>query len=77
MSSKLVSYILNDGVATITMDDGKNNLLSPDMLSQLNAALDRAEKDRAVVLLCGREEMFSAGFDLGILRSSAQQAFGM
>ena len=77
MNSNLVRYSLDGGVATITMDDGKNNLLGPAMLSQLNAALDRAEKDQAVVLLCGREQTFSAGFDLGIIKSSPKQAFGM
>ncbi|NND81076.1 MAG: crotonase/enoyl-CoA hydratase family protein, partial [Gammaproteobacteria bacterium] len=72
-----VSYALADGVATITMDDGNNNLLSPVMQSQLNKALDQAERDAAVVLLCGRPGIFSAGFDLAILKSGAGQALGM
>ena len=59
-----VRYELHDTVATITMDDGKVNVMSPPMLQELNAALDRAAADRAVVLLSGRPGVFSAGFDL-------------
>jgi enoyl-CoA hydratase len=64
----LVSYRLDDSVATIAMDDGKVNVLSPAMLTELEAALDRAAADQAVVVLTGRQGVFSAGFDLTILR---------
>ena len=49
-----VHYKLEDGVATIRMDDGKRNALSPRMLSHIYAALDRAENAKAVVVLTGR-----------------------
>lgn len=62
--TNLVSYELNDGVATITMDDGKANALSHDMFDELEVAFDQAEKDAAVVLLKGRAQRFSGGFDL-------------
>lgn len=77
LSSKEVTYSLDGSVATIAMDDGQNNLISPTMLSQLNAALDRAERDQAVVVLTGRQDVFCAGFDLKILRSGIKDAFGM
>jgi enoyl-CoA hydratase len=64
--SGLVSYHLDSAIATIAMDDGKVNALSMDMLSELHAAFDRAERDGAVVLLRGREGYFSAGFDLKV-----------
>lgn len=60
----LISYALDDGVATITMDDGKVNALSSAMLGAVAGALDRAEQDDAVVVLTGRATTFSAGFDL-------------
>src|SRR5690348_2779791 len=66
--STLASYQLEHSVATLHMDDGKVNVLSPTMLSQLNAALDRAQADKAVVLLTGRPGVFSAGFDLSVLK---------
>jgi enoyl-CoA hydratase len=42
-------------VATITLDDGKRNALSAEMVRRLHDALDRAEADRALVSLTGRE----------------------
>lgn len=64
MSDGLTTYELDGGVATITLDDGKVNALSPEMLASIGAGLDRAEADEAVVVMTGRERTFSAGFDL-------------
>ncbi len=64
--SELVSYELEDRVATIAMDDGKVNAFSIAMLQALHEAFDRAERDEAVVVLTGREGYFSAGFDLRV-----------
>jgi enoyl-CoA hydratase len=72
-----VTYGLVDSVATITMDDGKVNALSLAMLGEVNAALDRAAADRAVVVLSGREGVFSAGFDLPVLRAGGPEALDM
>ena len=73
MSDRL-TYELSDGIATITMDDGKVNVLSLDMLRELSAAFDRAESDGAVVVLAGREGRFSAGFDLATLTTDPANA---
>jgi enoyl-CoA hydratase len=72
-----VSYRLEDSIATITMDDGKVNVLSPAMLGELDAALDRALADRAVVLLGGRPGIFSAGFDLSVLNAGGARSTAM
>lgn len=64
MHTELLRYDLADGIATITLDDGKVNALSSRMLGALGEALDQAERDEAVVLLSGRATTFSAGFDL-------------
>jgi enoyl-CoA hydratase len=69
-----VSYRLDGPVATIVMDDGKVNAVSPRMIRELNAAFDRAEADGAVVVLTGRSGVFSAGFDLPTLRSGGREA---
>jgi enoyl-CoA hydratase len=74
---KPVSYQLEDSVATITMDDGKVNALSLEMLTELDAALDRAIAENAVVVLTGREGVFSAGFDLAVLRAGGDRAVAM
>ena len=61
------TYALDDGIATITMDDGKVNALSPAMSNAVMADLDRAEaEDAAVVILTGRDKTLSAGFDLRV-----------
>ena len=61
-----------DDIALITIDDGKANALSPDVIAALNDALDQIEAgapaSRAMVL-CGRDGVFSGGFDLKVMRS--------
>lgn len=73
----LLTYELSDSIATITLDDGRVNVLSPQMLADINAALDQAEADDAVVVLGGRSGVFSAGFDLKILRAGGEEALDM
>lgn len=73
----IVSYALVDGVATITMDDGKVNAVSPTLQAGVHGALDRAEADGAVVVLRGRDGAFSAGFDLEVLGRGGEDAIGM
>ena len=73
----MISYRLDDAIATITIDDGKVNVLSLAVLTEVNAALDRAEQDQAVVVLSGREGVFSAGFDLPVLRAGGPDALAM
>jgi enoyl-CoA hydratase len=71
MMSDRVAYRLDDGVATISMDDGKVNVMSTAMLHDLGAAFDRAERDEAIVVLrSARQGIFSAGFDLKILAAN-------
>ncbi len=60
------TYALEDGIATITLDDGKVNALGPVMTAAIMADLDRAEADGAVVVITGRERTLSAGFDLRV-----------
>ncbi|TRW81823.1 crotonase/enoyl-CoA hydratase family protein [Mycolicibacterium sp. 018/SC-01/001] len=69
-----VSYELADSVATITLDDGKVNVLGPDMQAAINEALDRAEADATsgsvkAVVLAGNSRVFSGGFDLAVFQS--------
>jgi enoyl-CoA hydratase/carnithine racemase len=70
----LVRYDFDGSVARITMNDGKVNVLSPEMLAELNEALSRAEADAAIVALAGRPGVFSAGFDLKVLRAGGPGA---
>src|SRR5262249_61519354 len=74
-----VKYELNESVATITLDDGKVNVLGPDMQAAINEALDKAEKDSAkAVVIAGNQRVFSGGFDLSVFQSGdAEAALGM
>lgn len=72
-----VTYDVADGIATITMDDGKVNALSSAMIGAIDAALDQAEADGAVVVMTGRHDIFSAGFDLPVLRAGGSPAVRM
>jgi enoyl-CoA hydratase len=72
-----VLYESTDRVATLTMDDGKVNVMSRGMQEALHHALDRAESDNAVVVLTGRPGVFSAGFDLKTLRAGGPDAQAM
>lgn len=60
------TYAVADGIATITLDDGKVNALSPATSAEIEERLAQAESDDAIVVLTGREQVFSAGFDLRV-----------
>lgn len=65
--SNQIDYEQRDGIAIITMDDGKANAFSPNMMSTLDAALNQAEEQESIVILRGRPGKFSAGFDLSVM----------
>jgi enoyl-CoA hydratase len=68
---------IEDGVAWLGMDDGKVNALSLEMIGELGAALDAAEKAGAVAVLSGRAGIFSAGFDLRTFERGAAEGARM
>lgn len=72
-----VHYQLQDGIAVITLDDGKRNALPPSVLKGIYAAFRQAEKDKAVVILTGREGVFSAGYDLKVMKSGGVDTLRM
>lgn len=70
--TKIHSARVADGtVALITIDDGKANALSKDAIDDLRTAIDEAAAESGVVaaVIAGREGVFSAGFDLNVMRS--------
>ncbi|BFM15036.1 crotonase/enoyl-CoA hydratase family protein [Maricurvus nonylphenolicus] len=75
--SNLVTYSLEEGVATLTLDDGKANALSLDMIAAINEALDRAEQEAKVLIISGREAITCAGFDLRVIGSDPEAATRM
>jgi len=77
IAMQFVHYSLKDNVATIRIDDGKRNALSPEVLREIYQAFDKAESDRAAVVLTGREGVFSAGFDLKVMQRGGRKALNM
>ena len=73
-----MTYQVTNNIATLTIDDGKANVVGQDFLDKVNAALDRAEAEQAgAVILKGREGMFSGGFDLGEFKKGREQGMAM
>jgi enoyl-CoA hydratase len=71
----LVNYGLDGQVAVVQLDDGKANAISHEMADQINAALDRAERDGArAVVIAGRPGKFCAGFHLPTMQASVESA---
>lgn len=63
--SACTSYELVDDVAYITLKDGKVNVMSVAMMTEIDAALRRSEEEARVTVLRSAEPgIFSAGFDL-------------
>lgn len=69
-----VTCTIEQGIATITLDDGKANALSPGLIAAVHVALDRAQAEAATVVLGGRPGRFSGGFDLTILTGGGEGA---
>ena len=75
--SELISYHLEDGIATLTLSNGKVNAISPDVIAAFNAALDQAVLDKAIVIITGQPGILSGGYDLKVMTSGPQNAVAL
>ncbi|MFJ4066581.1 crotonase/enoyl-CoA hydratase family protein [Pseudomonas sp. NPDC089996] len=75
--SELITYHAEDGIATLTLNNGKVNAISPDVIEAFNAALDRATQERAVVIITGQPGILSGGYDLKVMTSGPTQAVAL
>ena len=75
--SELISYHLEDGIATLTLSNGKVNAISPDVIAAFNAALDQAVTDRAVVIITGTPGILSGGYYLKVMTSGPKEAVAL
>jgi enoyl-CoA hydratase len=70
-----VTYRHDESIAVIALDDGKVNVLGPDMQLAINDALDSADRDDVgAVVIAGNEKVLSGGFDLKVFRSGDVEA---
>jgi enoyl-CoA hydratase len=75
--SELIAYHLEDGIATLTLNNGKVNAISPDVIAAFNAALDQAVIDRAVVIITGQPGILSGGYDLKVMTAGPKEAVSL
>ena len=75
--SELITYHAEEGIATLTLNNGKVNALSPEVIAAFNAALDRAEQERAVVIVTGQPGILSGGYDLKVMTSGPREAVAL
>ncbi|MFI8224365.1 crotonase/enoyl-CoA hydratase family protein [Pseudomonas sp. NPDC085632] len=75
--SELISYHLEDGIATLTLSNGKVNAISPDVIAAFNAALDQAVTDRAIVIITGQPGILSGGYDLKVMTAGPKEAVAL
>ncbi|QBF27876.1 crotonase/enoyl-CoA hydratase family protein [Pseudomonas tructae] len=75
--SELITYHLEDGIATLTLNNGKVNAISPDVIQAFNAALDQAVQDRAVVIITGQPGILSGGYDLKVMTAGPKEAVSL
>ena len=75
--SELISYHLDDGIATLTLSNGKVNAISPDVIAAFNTALDRATADRAIVIITGQPGILSGGYDLKVMTAGPKEAVSL
>ncbi len=75
--TELVAYQCENGIATLTLNNGKVNAFSPQLIDDFNAALDRAEQDKAIVIVTGQPGILSGGYDLKVMTSSPQNAINL
>ncbi len=66
--TEILRYSVADGIATLTMDDGKANAMAPAMSAAINDGLDRASAEWAkAIIIKGRPGLLCGGFDLKII----------
>lgn len=72
--SNLVTYSLDDGIATLTLNNGKVNAFSHELIAQFNQALDQGEADNAIIIVTGQPGILSGGYDLKVMTAGPQAA---
>ncbi|MGK0422380.1 MAG: enoyl-CoA hydratase [Polaribacter sp.] len=72
--NEFVTYTSAENYAIITINNGKANAISHEVIVGLNASLDKASEENKVVILTGKTGFFSAGFDLKVMAKSPDSA---
>ncbi|QIR14594.1 crotonase/enoyl-CoA hydratase family protein [Shewanella aestuarii] len=74
---ELIKVSIDNNIHVISLNNGKVNAISPEVIQQMNTALDKAEQDKAVVILTGQTGIFSGGYDLKTMKKSSDDAIAL
>ena len=74
---EFVNVLIEEGIANITLQNGKVNAISHQVIEELNSALDQAEEAKAVVVLTGQTGILSGGYDLKTMQKSMTDAMAL
>jgi enoyl-CoA hydratase len=72
--NEFVTYQSEENYAVITINNGKANAISHEVIAGLNLSLDKAEQENKIVILTGTAGIFSGGFDLKVMTKSPESA---
>lgn len=72
--NEFVIYQSEENYAVISIQNGKANAISHEVIEGIHACLDEAEKHQKVFILTGSSGIFSAGFDLKVMMKSPESA---
>lgn len=75
--SSIVNYQAFDKHAVITLNNGKVNAVSHQLIDEINDALNEAENAGLVTVITGQPGMFSGGYDLKVMKESMDAAMAL
>lgn len=71
--SDFATVSIEDGIAVITLNDGKANAFSFAMMEALTGCMDKAEVEADVIVLTAEGRAMCAGFDLSVMQNDADR----
>ncbi len=74
---ELIDIKISEKIATISIDNGKVNAISHQVIDELHEAFDQAEAASAVVILTGKAGILSGGYDLNTMKESSASAVSL
>ncbi|PQJ21058.1 crotonase/enoyl-CoA hydratase family protein [Tenacibaculum sp. SG-28] len=70
----LIHYKEEENYVLLSLQNGKANAISHDVVTELNHCLDKVEKAGKPVIITGQKGIFSAGYDLASMTKSPASA---
>lgn len=68
----MVNYLLKDRIAYLTIENGKVNAFGYEQIESMQAGLDKAIEEADAVVVTATGKVFSAGFDLKVIRQGPE-----